>query len=180
MNLNYNYYFTNYFNNYITIKSGLSSILVINYLNFSFNNFNNFLIILKKKLLKNKNLGINNVNNLINCLFLSFYLKDSFILLNSLTKILELIFYKYHRKVIVLLRYLFKYFTVLFSFFNILGVLLKIKGKIGLGGNSKKKRLKLIFNKLKLNNKKIKLCLSNAHARTDSGSLGISYLLTYN
>jgi len=78
-----------------------------------------------------------------------------------------------------MIRVILKYINIYFNFFNVLGLLLQIKGKIGLGGNSKKKRFKLLSGKLKLNNKYLKLSYDSTNCRTDSGSLGIKYLITY-
>lgn len=182
-NFNFNIGFSSfinlYFNNFLSHKIGQKSILLFNNLNLIFNSTNNYLNLLKRKLIRNKNYPTTSFNNLINCLLLSFYLKDSFIFVKNIVSLFEGTFYKNHRKLLVMLRYIFKTSINLFYFFNILGILFRIKGKIGLGGNSKKRRTKLIFHKLKLNNKNIKLCYSNTIIRTDSGVLGVNFLLTY-
>ena len=178
--INFSYFMNLYFNNYIIHKLGQQSVLVFNNLNLIINNSNYYINLLKKKIIKNKNYNFYYISNVINCLLLSLYFKDSSIFMNNIIKLFETSFYKNHRKILVMLRYLLKLSTQLFFFFNILGILFRAKGKIGLGGNSKKKKIKLIFNKLKLNNKNIKLCYSNNRARTDSGVLGLNYILTYN
>lgn len=182
-NFNFNIGFSSfmnlYFNNFLSYKIGQKSILLFNNLNLIFNSTNSYLNLLKRKLIRNKNYPTTSFNNLINCLLLSFYLKDSFIFVKNIVSLFEGTFYKNHRKLLVMLRYIFKTSINLFYFFNVLGVLFRIKGKIGLGGNSKKRRIKLIFHKLKLNNKNIKLCYNNTITRTDSGVLGVNFLLTY-
>lgn len=178
-NLTFSYFINLYFNNFLSYKLGQSSLFLFNNLNFIFNDSNYYFSLLKKKLIKNKNYNRLYIDNVVNCLLLSFYLKDSSIFMANIVSLFETSFYKYHRKLVIMIRYLLKFSIQLFYFFNILGILFRIKGKIGLGGNSKKKLIKLLFNKLKLNNKNIKLCYSNNNARTDSGVLGLSFLLTY-
>ena len=69
------------------------------------------------------------------------YTKDSLIISNWLKYIFEKIYYKNHKKVLFFFKniiyYLFRYFKF---FFNIKGIFFKIKGKIALSKNSKKKK----------------------------------------
>lgn len=68
---------------------------------------------------------------------------------------------------------------IYFKFFNCLGFFLKIKGKISVGGNSKKRRYSIKVGKNSLSRKNIKFNYLKGLVRTPVGVLGFKVLLHY-
>jgi hypothetical protein len=60
-----------------------------------------------------------------------------------------------------------------------MGFFFKVKGKIGLGGNSKKKRNIVKFGKYSLTQKSLKISYNQGVIRTYSGTLGFEIILAY-
>jgi hypothetical protein len=78
---------------------------------------------------------------IIGVIYYSLLLKDSSMFANFFRKILENINIKLHKKLLLGLKKLITdIYRPVFDLFGVLGIFLNIKGKIGAGGNSKKKR----------------------------------------
>ena len=101
-------------------------------------------------------------------------MKDCLFFLNYCKKVFEGSRIKSHRKIFLLIKKFFKCFVTLFRRFKVRGFFLDLRGKIGLTGNSKKKRMYFRFRKHSLTRKTLRLNLSHNIIRTATGVLGIT------
>ncbi len=109
-----------------------------------------------------------------------FYTKDVIFFKNLIKYILENTHFKNHKKFLYNLKVLLSLiFDVYSSTFNVLGVYIKVKGKIGLGGNSKTKKYNFKKGKFSFTKKDQKLNYNKDVIRTYSGVLGFEIYLTY-
>jgi len=70
-------------------------------------------------------------------------------------------------------------FSLISSNFNVKGFYFCVKGKIGLSGNAKKKKLFFKKGLLKVSSKNFKIDNQRFYIKTNCGSLGINTILTY-
>ena len=95
-------------------------------------------------------------------------------------KVFEKNFYRKHKKLLYTLKLFFKnYLFIYFKFFNCLGFLLKIKGKISVGGNSKKRSYMIKLGSSSLSKKNIKFNFYKGLVRTSVGVLGFKLFLHF-
>ena len=108
------------------------------------------------------------------------YTKDLRLFKNWVIKVSENMHFKLHRKFFYIFKIVFqKYFLLYGKDFGCLGFYFKVKGKIGLGGNSKKKRNIIKIGKFSLTTKKLKIKYDQGQIRTYSGTLGVEFLISY-
>ena len=108
------------------------------------------------------------------------YTKDLRLFKNWVIKVSENMHFKLHRKFFYVFKIVFqRYFLLYFKYFGCLGFYFKVKGKIGLGGNSKKKRNIIKIGKFSLTSKKLKIKYDQGQIRTYSGTLGVEFLISY-
>lgn len=133
---------------------------------------------LKKVQLFNKHSGI--LSEFIEIAVIMLYSKDVQLFSGWLKKVLENMHFKIHRKFFYLLKIIFyNFFLIYFKYFGCMGFFFKVKGKIGLGGNSKKKRNIVKFGKYSLTQKSLKISYNQGVIRTYSGTLGFEIILAY-
>jgi len=108
------------------------------------------------------------------------YSKDSIFFKNALKYILENIHLRKHKRFLYNLKILLNFILDVYAdTFNILGLYIKIKGKIGVGGNSKKKKYNFKKGSFSFTKKNQKLSYNKDVIRTYSGVLGFEIYLTY-
>ena len=87
---------------------------------------------------------------------------------------------KNHKKFLTLLQSLISDYSILYlDFLKIKGFFFKIKGKIALTGNAKKKQIKFRIGKVYLSNKYTKIISEKNLSKTDYGVLGFTMILSY-
>lgn len=142
---------------------------------------NHISLILKK--FKKYSIFFNGINKLVEFIVVSFItlaLKDLTFFSNWLKKKFENIFYRKHKKLLYLIKLFFtNYISLYLPFFKCLGFYFKIRGKIGVGGNSKKKRYLLRIGKNSLTTKQLKFNSHRGNIRTLVGILGFNLMLFY-
>jgi hypothetical protein len=151
-----------------------------NYINIKENRFL-FMTFLKKikhlRFLKETNLKIKSFLNLI---LMSLHSKDATLLKNAISSILEDLPFKKHKRFLyslkVILRTLAKVF---FIQFKCKGLYIKIKGKIGVGGNLKKRKFLFKLGSFSLTSKMQRVNYSNGVIKTYSGILGLEVYLSF-
>lgn len=120
------------------------------------------------------------ITEMIEIIWYSFEFKDLNILSNWLIKMLGFINLKNHKKFLTLLQSLvLDYSTIYTDFLKIKGFFFKIKGKIGLSGNAKKKQIKFRTGKIYLSDKSTKIICEKNVSKTDYGVLGFTMILSY-
>ena len=157
---NYFHFFDYFLKNFFQLKIKNNLIIYINDLNISTldqNRYFNWLInVLKRNHIAQLS-NLYSIRNMIEIFLIFFYKKDVLFLSNWLKTVLEKIYYKNHKKFLLLfktiLTFMFKYLN---NFFFIRGIFFKLKGKIGLGGNSKKKKFKVYAVNKKISMKRIR------------------------
>ena len=88
--------------------------------------------------------------------------------------------FKLHRRFLYSLKVIFfLYLFPYFKYFNVLGLVIKTSGKIGLGGNSKTKSYYIKAGKYPRTTKSYKILYTQSSIFTLSGALGLSYYFTY-
>ncbi len=125
-----------------------------------------------------KNLKI--TKQILGIIYYSLLLKDSSIFVNFLKKILEKLDVKSHKKVFLGLKKLLKdVFKPIFSFLGVCGLFFNIKGKIGVGGNAKKRRYFFYYGAHSITNRNIKVDIKYIPVWTLTGSLGFTFLIFF-
>jgi hypothetical protein len=93
---------------------------------------------------------------------------------------MEKIYYKNHKKFLVFLKnfffFLFKYLSV---YFEVKGLKFLLKGKISLGGNSKKKKFGLKLGNFSLTKKSSNINFNKDYIKTISGTLGFYFFIFF-
>jgi hypothetical protein len=108
------------------------------------------------------------------------YSKDVIFFKNALKYILENTHLRKHKRFLYNLKILLNFILDNYNeTFNVLGLFIKIKGKIGVGGNSKKKKYNFKKGSFSFTKKDQKLSYNKDVIRTDSGVLGFEIYLTY-
>lgn len=116
----------------------------------------------------------------INLILICLYNKDIILLKNTLKSLLEKLHFKKHRKLLYNLRVLLKSVIHIFFYkFKCLGLYIKVKGKIGVGGNLKKRKFLFKLGSFSFTKKSQKLVYVKDSIRTYSGVLGFESYLTY-
>jgi len=116
----------------------------------------------------------------LNLLLVVLYTKDAMLLKNAIKSILENLHFKTHRKFLYNLKIILKSLSYIFySKFKCLGLSIRVKGKIGVGGNSKKRKFLYKFGSFSFTKKNQKLSYAKDSIRTYSGVLGFEVYLTY-
>jgi hypothetical protein len=112
--------------------------------------------------------------------FFTLITKDLNFFTNWLKKKFESIFYRKHKKLLYLIKLFFtNYLYIYLSMFNCWGFYFKIRGKIGVGGNSKKKKYLIRLGRHSLTTKKLIFVSNHGNIRTLVGSLGFTLYLFY-
>jgi len=120
------------------------------------------------------------IKTFINLILVSLYNKDSILLKNGIKNILERLHFKKHRRFLYNLKTLLKFLSYIFFYkFKCLGLYIKIKGKIGVGGNLKKRKFIFKMGSFSFTKKSQKLNYIKDNVRTYSGVLGFEIYLIY-
>ena len=154
----------------------------LNVLNFK-NIINKKYILLESNILK-YNFPISkkyiHTGTLVELLLLSLKIKDLEFITKWLRRLLERHDFKNHKKYIQLIKFLICERVVLYkNYLKIKGVYLKISGKVGVGGSSKKRKNYSIFGEVSNSNKDLKQTRSEFIISTKSGILGIKFIIYY-
>ncbi len=113
-------------------------------------------------------------------LFSSFLFQDIYLFKNWLRiKMIKMSFKKHRRFLYYLKVFLINLFLPYIKKFNLEGFYIKVKGKIGLGGNSKKRSYSIKCGKFARYNKNLKLYYDFFSVSTLSGSLGVKIIFLY-
>jgi len=92
----------------------------------------------------------------------------------------ESMYYRRHKKFLYLIKlFICNYMSVYLSLFKCSGFFLKVRGKIGVGGNSKKRRYSIRIGECSLTSKSLKFNIYRGNIRTLVGVLGISLSIFY-
>lgn len=117
---------------------------------------------------------------LLHVLLLSLYYKDIVLLKNFIKHTMERLPLRLHRRLLFSLRTMFKLLSrFIFFKFNCTGIFFKVKGKIGVGGNSKKRAFIIKYKKYSFSSKNQKLVYVKDSIHTYVGALGLEIYLSY-
>ena len=121
-----------------------------------------------------------NVSEILEVIWLSFQNKDVFLFMNWLKKRMEKIHFKNHKKFLNLLKLIMiKYSHIFLESFRLKGFFFDIRGKVGVGGNSKKRHFFFRIGKINLSSKNSKLDHQQNIVNTSFGALGVTMILSY-
>lgn len=121
-----------------------------------------------------------NLYEIIEVILYSFYYKDIFILNNWFLKNFKNIHFTNHKNFLVFFKIIINdIFESYRDVFKIKGFYFKIKGKIGVTSNAKKKTVKFIIGSSNKSKKSQKMDFQQGVVKSLSGSLGVSMILTY-
>lgn len=121
-----------------------------------------------------------NIKNLIYFIFIFFYSKDTCFFKNFIIYVLENTYFKKHKKFLYGLQsLLFSIFSIYKLVLGIFGLYIKISGKLGVGGNLKKRNYVFKIGNFSFTKKKQKLAYTCGIVRTYSGVLSLNIYLVY-
>jgi len=110
----------------------------------------------------------------------SLYTKDTVLLKNGLKAILEKLHFKDQKKFLYTMKQVIRVlFSSYYSVLNCSGIMLQIKGKIGVGGASKKRKYTIKFGRFSFSQKSQKLTYSQEIIKTYAGVLGFELYLSF-
>ena len=110
----------------------------------------------------------------------SFFLKDVTMMSSWITRFMESIHFRNHKKFLSFFtNFIKKYAAVFIHVLRIKGFFFDIRGKVGVTGNSKKRHLFIKVGTLNKSSKKNKINFNQNLVRTPSGVLGLTYILNY-
>lgn len=187
-----------YFNNYYQNNLFFVKFFILKYLK-SYLTHNNFYLglhknnidILEHKTLYNvlvkktrylkflKEIGFQ-IKSFLNLILICLYNKDIVLFKNGIKNILEKLHFKKHRRFLYSLKLVLKLLSYVFFYkFKCLGLYIKVKGKIGVGGNLKKRKFIYKVGSFSFTKKLQKMNYTKDSIRTYSGVLGFEAYLTY-
>jgi len=121
-----------------------------------------------------------NFRSFIFFIFTMMHSKDVILFKNFIKYILESLHFKKHKKFLYNLKVLVNLvFNLIHYRFGLLGIFIKIKGKIGVGGNLKKKKYILKKGSFSFTRKDQKITYIKDSIKTYSGVLGFEIYLSY-
>lgn len=165
--------------NYLNKKVAISNRILNNFVSLTSYNFINIFYLNLLRIYK-KNMKFLSLYNFILIFFYSLIFKDIVLLKNFLQLKFKTISFKKHKKILLIIRYMFRYIsTYLIENGHILGFKLVISGKIGMAGSSKKKRWIFKNGEIKTSSKNNKLKIEVFNIWTKAGSLGSKIYLSY-
>lgn len=179
-----NFFFFSFFlNKYFSQKIKKNSFFFINNFNLNFldsNKYLNWLITnIKKNNINLMNIFIND-QNFLKMIILTLISKDTTLFINWLKFFFEILYYKNHKKFLILLKYIFFFFfKYLKNFLKFKALKFSIKGKISLGGNSKKKKQSFFFGCFSLTKKTSLVNFNKNSINTLSGMLGFYFFIFF-
>jgi len=72
-----------------------------------------------------------------------------------------------------------KFFKKILNLVGCLGFFFDIRGKVGVSGNAKKRHFSFFYGKYSLSSKKLKLNYFQKQFKTNTGTLGLTFFLTF-
>lgn len=179
-----NFFFFDYFlSKYFSTKIKKNIFLKLDTKNFFFlesNKYLNWVVNLMKRSNSLFFLNQKNLKKILEVFLLTMYNKDTKFFSNWIKSTMENLYYKNHKKFLMFLKniifFLFKYLNV---FLNIKGLKFLLKGKIALGGNSKKKKFDLKIGQFSLTKKNSFINFNKDFIKTVSGTLGFSFFIFF-
>jgi hypothetical protein len=142
-------------------------------------------IMTKKMLFESKNshykeYNIKYLNEILHIFLINLWLKNSKNICKFFKNNLNSIHFKNHRKLFLFYFYIFDFFiNPNFNLLQIKGITLKFKGKLGKGGNSRKKTLFYKKGSYSLSNKNLALNRNSWNVWTQTGSVGCTFQIFY-
>lgn len=125
-----------------------------------------------------KNLGVS--KRLLGIIYYGLLLKDSTIISNFIKQVVEKLNIKLHKKFFSSLKKLiYDLYKPIFSYLGLLGLLVSIKGKLGVSGSAKKRRYFFHFGQHSITNKTIRFDANHTQIWTFTGTLGFTFLLFF-
>lgn len=133
-----------------------------------------------KKLLFLKKIIRTHLKPLLKIILSTLQAKDVILIKNLIKYIIELTHIKQHKKILFNLRAIYKFsYNFFFQPLKVLGILIILRGKIGVGGNLKKRRFRIKYGKFSYSQKNQKMNYTKGSLRTSSGALGLEIYLSY-
>lgn len=119
-------------------------------------------------------------SDFLEIIWYSFKLKDLNLLSQWITKFMETLNFKNHKKFIMFFQnFIYKNSGLFINDLKIKGFFFDIRGKVGVTGSSKKRHISFKFGSLGKSTKKFKINLNQNLVRTYSGVLGLTYIICY-
>ncbi len=138
------------------------------------------LILFKVRNVSFKKFNIKYFNEVVNLFIINIYIKNAKNLCKYIKKKLDSTHFKKHRSYFLFFfKILNKYILPNFKLLNLKGVTLSFKGKLGKGGNARKKIMMYKKGKHSLSNKMIKINSNKWDVWTKTGTVGCSFQLFY-
>lgn len=177
----YTYIFLVKFLEYFLNKKIYLSFKKINFLLFKFKK-NKFLIFLKKKFYRDMMFtrDKNFLKEMIEIIWITFFLKDSNFFMNWFTQKFQSISLRNHKKFLRVLKLLLvRYYNFFFRNTNVLGFFFDIRGKVGVAGNAKKRHVSIFSGLYSSTNKNLKINSVQSNVKTTTGLLGVTFCLFF-
>ena len=120
------------------------------------------------------------LNEFVDMIYLAFKLKNFLHLINYLNKILHTLIIWDHKKFFTFFfNIISEQMYPLFNYFSLTGFRILIKGKVGVGGNSRKRKMMLKLGKVTTTNTNVNTYSMNTWLNTKTGALGIKITVLY-
>lgn len=134
-------------------------------------------IFLKKRLSRSKNTMLYNLPYI---LILTFYLKELSAIIFFLKTFFEQLHFSQHKRMLYIINFLVYYFSkTILKYYRCKGFYICFKGKLGVGGNARKRNYKIKLGDYSLNTLNKRLKYTTFSLWTITGTVGVKIILTY-
>ena len=120
------------------------------------------------------------LKEMLKVLWISFFIKDPKFLLNWISKTMTRIYFKNHKKFLLVFKSVVSRF---FQFFvkdlSLKGFFFDIRGKVGVTGNAKKRHFSIKFGRFSHSRKSLRLNTFQNLVKTKTGVLGLSLVISF-
>ena len=116
----------------------------------------------------------------IEILWYSFFIKDLKMISEWISKLMESLNFKNHKKFLTFFNnFINKYANIFIEVLKIKGFFFDIRGKVGVTGSSKKRHFCFKFGSINKSSKRLKIDFNQNLVRTYSGVMGLTYIINY-
>ncbi len=120
------------------------------------------------------------LKEMLKVLWISFFIKDPKFLLNWISKTMNRVYFKNHKKFLIVFKSVVtRFFYLFFKDLNFKGFFFDIRGKVGVTGNAKKRHFSIKFGRFSHSRKSLRLNMFQNLVKTKTGVLGLTLVISF-
>jgi hypothetical protein len=120
------------------------------------------------------------LKEMLKIFWISFFIKDPKFLLNWISKTMNRIYFKNHKKFLIVFKAVAsRFFYFFFKDLNFKGFFFDIRGKVGVTGNAKKRHFSIKLGRFSHSRKSLRLNMFQNLVKTKTGVLGLTLVISF-